>query len=234
MAISGVDLIAHVRTDTPSAQVSCYSALVREARTASCRAAATGELQVASDEERAERGLVWTGVMLYLTLIEHVGWYLSGATRAARPRGAERAFERTLEMFGPSMPGKERKALRVLRNSFAHDFSLARERHHFRLSWTLGSMPAVTLPPTLWDGSFSNSANPTKVNLRAVEDLAESVVGEIWRLANAQPQRLHVVAGITDEEFDCRFRFRVSRPPSAGSSPLTSTSNITAPGSGAF
>jgi hypothetical protein len=174
--------------------------------------------------------------LLYLILVEHVGSYLSASKAETRPSGSGSAFKRALEMFGPPMPQSERDALWVLRNSFAHDFSLAKPRghHQFLLGWTLDSLPAVTLPAVPWDGvSYSSPASPTEVNLRAVEDLAEAVVRKIGNLANAQPQGLYVLSDITDQEFDRRFRLHVSRSRSGdrrqsmsistGSVPVTGT-----------
>jgi hypothetical protein len=153
--------------------------------------------------------------LLYLILLEHVGSYLSDSKLSTKPDGSGEAFKRALDMFGPPMSVDERDALWVLRNSFAHDFSLAKKRGHqqFLLGWTRASQPPVTLPAVPWDGAdYSSPANPTEVNLRAVEDLAEDVVRKIKNLARAQPQRLYVLSDIDDDEFDRRFRLRVSRP----------------------
>jgi hypothetical protein len=199
-------------------------------------------LQVASDDERQSQGHLWTGGLLYLILLEHVGWYLSSRKAEPRPSGSGEAFKRSLDMFGTPMSADDRAALWVLRNSFAHDFSLAksRGRQQFLLEWTLDSQPAVTLPAVRWDGvGYGSPAHPTKVNLRAVEDLAEGVVRKIGNLAKAQPQGLYVLSDISDDEFDRRFRLHVSRPrsparrrfvpvPTAGS-PVTGTGSRRVP-----
>jgi hypothetical protein len=193
--------------------VSCFSAVLREARHLAGRDLESGTfLADVPDETRAE----WAALLMYLILLEQLGEVLRRrGTRAPRD---ENTLMRALQLWSPKVKKSHADALRALRNALAHDFGLtsrdrSKKRHHrkFALSTTGG---LVALPTHRWNGEYGkkddkkiglkkNRGGAVRVNVRAVGDLVESVVETVR--ANEGDLRLN----LHPDEVSVRFGFSI-------------------------
>lgn len=194
--------------------VSCFTAVLREARLLAGRDLDNGTLRDdVPDEIRAE----WAALLMYLILLEQLGEVLRRkGTRA--PKGNENTLMRALQLWAPTVKKSHADALRALRNALAHDFGLTsrdrtKKRNHrkFALSET-GAL--VVLPARRWNGEYGktedkkiglkkNRGRAVRINVRAVGDLVENVV--TTARANEPDLRLN----LHPDEVNTRFGFSI-------------------------
>lgn len=180
---------------TAGSWVSCFSAAVRDARPATGRHIETGEVIVDDPTTTGN----WLGALGYMALLDHIGLcYQPEVFPRTTPETS--GFIKALTYFAPELPEPEIMTLWALRNSFAHNYSLAnprptaKHRYRFLLSAEAGQ-PLVVPALVPWDGTIRlKTRHETVVNLRAFGDLAERIVAEVQRLA-ASNQLAVVLAG---------------------------------------
>lgn len=150
--------LAPPRTEAGVMVTSALQAVLRDARGVTGRDPDTGTLR------EVRHAATWLGATGYLIALDQLG-------KAVKPAGVappERPFFKAcLENFAPDLGADDVRALYSLRNSFAHDFSLASQRqgldegpdhrHRFFALDTVG--PLVVHPPVQWTGRYEDVAS---------------------------------------------------------------------------
>lgn len=197
--------------------VSSFSLCLREARKVSWRNETTGALKGAP-VDRPAQGAEWAGALLYLVLVDQVSASFTFERELPVREDAAARFKRALREHLPptKLPAEHYGALWALRNSFAHNFSVINpnkahpeDQHVFDLVWHEDrNVPHAVYPPpqsAQWNGAYPQAAGtqPTRVNLRAVERLAEALARSVINHAKAEDLRL---VPATWNEYIARFK----------------------------
>lgn len=188
---------------SPPYWVSCFSAIVRDARVASRRDAGTGQLAgVPSDTE-------WLGALAYMIMLDQVGdcfRIVGGAGNGPSLLCALRDFT--------NLDDDDAEAIYALRCSFAHDYGLVnpsgnyRRQHAFRLI-ACGDRPVVMRPATPWSGDLGYvRGKETLVDLVALGELAEGVVRRLGELHRAGSLEIALPGGVP--ELFARYAYHVA------------------------
>lgn len=211
-------------TEPPTAtgRVSSFMALVSDARRVAWREQTSGEL-IGGPAERLAQGAIWAGSLLYLVLVDQIGNCFRNPDRTVP--FDKREFFRGMQHFAdPTPPPEELFALYALRCSFAHRYSAANLgegrdavslHHRFQLLWE----PETALIGGLddgveWDGKYNRAAltaRITRVNLYAVEEMVERMIGGVQRTVQMYGGR--ALATNTWAEFFTQYTFDVTPRP---------------------
>jgi hypothetical protein len=192
----------HLYLDPPEGGVqrkSSFMGALLDTRAIAHRDAGTGELQAGANDSGG-----WLAAIGYVVLLDQIG---NCFTTNGAPPAPQEDFVHALQRFSELSDG-EIEALYAMRCALAHDYSLvnpgkAKRRHVFEYADHPGG-PAVQLPAAEWSGSYSDPVPPaqtTRVNLRAVGDLAESVVSRLRELHQAG----ELVLRLDLDEFRMRY-----------------------------
>ena len=192
----------HAPSRTAPDWFSTFSAVVRDARQMTGRNLTTGLVE---DESRASS---WLGALGYLVMLDQVGQCFRPTTRpreAAHPSNVAKA----LTYFAPKLGDDEILAIYALRCAFVHDFGLSSWgtiphatglTHRFRLIANATS-PLIELPATPWNGDLTGASlrrSQTIVNIRALGDLAESIVETVQARQRAGLLEIELPSGINE------------------------------------
>ncbi len=192
----------HAPSRTAPDWFSTFSAVVRDARQMTGRNLTSG---IVSDE--SHRGS-WLGALGYLVMLDQVGQCFRPTPvprQAPHPAGVAKA----LTYFAPKLGDDEILALYALRCAFVHDFGLsswgtiphaAGLTHRFRLVANATS-PLIELPATPWNGDLTVASlrrSQTIVNVRALGDLAESIVETVQARQRAGLLEIELPSGINE------------------------------------
>jgi hypothetical protein len=198
--------------------VSSLVAVLRDARAATGRYLATGEV---SPKQRGSGS--WLGVLGYMVMLDQIGECFRPADASSLPNGTPDLIK-ALTYFADEIPDRERQALYALRCSFAHDYSLVNipsnrrtdRLHHFRLSEDPTPCPLVDLPAVPWDGDIARRSvsTATRVSLRRLGDVAESMYTRLLGLHSRRELSIALPGGAA--ELRARFAFTVYPDPPRG------------------
>lgn len=188
--------------DSPPYWVSCFSAIVRDARAASERNVDTGAVA------RTPSDTAWLGALAYMVMLDQVGdcFQIAGSPRTGPPlMSALRSFTDLNE--------SDAAAVYALRCSLAHDYALVNThsdslfQHVFRLTAT-GALPVIRRPPIPWNGDLGHvRSNETLVDLISFGDLAEVVVRRLPEVHEAGHLEIALPGGVP--ELFARYAFHV-------------------------
>ena len=189
-------------------------AVLRDARAATGRYLSSGEVG-----PKQERSGSFLGAVGYMVMLDQIGECYRPADAAPLPNTPD--FIRALTYFADDMPDLERQALYALRCCFVHNYSLvnipnrgsaetrAQRQHHFLLGNDPAPCPVVQLPAVRWEGNvgYRPSWTATRVSLRRVGDLAESVYARLLDLHERRELRIALPGG--GVELRARYAFIV-------------------------
>lgn len=189
--------------------------VLRDARAATGRYLASGEVGL-----KPERSGSWLGAVGYMVMLDQIGECYRPANAGPLPKGTP-DFIRALTYFAEDMPDPERQALYALRCCFVHDYSLvniptagnaeikAQRQHHFLLGDDPAPCPVVQLPAERWGGDLGYRPRrmATRVSLRRLGDLAESVYARLLDLHERRELRIALPGGAA--ELRARYAFMV-------------------------
>jgi hypothetical protein len=209
----GLSMHVNAEPTTREGYISCFWALVRDARLVAKRDLDTGAPTY--KEENRPQEAIWGASLLYMVLVDQIGtaFELDG-----RPAGSQ-SFRSALDLFGRgvmSLSAGEIDALYALRCSFAHDYSLVNATtrpglaHLFVVTWSL-DRPLVDIPNPAWSGD-TVAALPSKrtiVNLKVLEELVEGMVVVIQDAARAGT--LRPAHGMSVKQFTERYSFGITK-----------------------
>ncbi len=189
-------------------RVSCLNAALHDARRVTGRNTVTGVPESHHDDLAG----CWLGATGYLILLDMVGTVF-------RPVGAEalsgHSIGRALRRFYPTLKEEEREAIYALRCSLVHDFSLVNDahyvkderlkrlrRHHFYLEDLAVPEFLVEFPENAWNGEMTKMSrrNATRINIRSLGDVVESVVDHLHRLHSEQRLAITLEGGTVEAQ----------------------------------
>jgi hypothetical protein len=205
-------LTVRAPAEGPTVWVSSFSVVVRDARLASGRNLETGLV------ENVELVGNWLGALAYLVMLDQVGECFR-PTRPHRLPVHNASLVKALTYFAPSLTDDQALAVYALRCAFAHDYGLVNRSQGGRNSGRLNHRflllsdalsPLVDCPDPLWDGDWSTSRDSkrTRINVRALGDLAERIVSEML-IAHRSRRILVALRGGVDELF-ARFAMTIT------------------------
>lgn len=192
----------HAPSRTAPDWFSTFSAVVRDARQMTGRNLTTG---IVEDESQAGS---WLGALGYLVMLDQVGQCFR-PTPLPREAPHPANVAKALTYFAPKLGDDEILALYALRCAFVHDYGLsswsniphaAGLTHRFQLTADAKS-PLIGLPPTPWNGDLTVASlrrSQTVVNLRALGDLAESIVANVQARQRAGLLDIELPSGINE------------------------------------
>ncbi len=204
----------------PVVRKSTLTAALDDARTATSRdGSGTCRFDAGADGDTSGS---WLGAIGYLMVLDQLGSAVKH--RSSSATDVKRSFERTLHDFPGDLKqlvpdsdehDKVRHKLYGLRCALAHDFSLTNDcgaddprTALFRLDrdTRLIQLPE---PQSAWKG-HGHPANPgaeTRISLRALGDLVESVVRQICTLHTTGDVEIALAGGAAEMELRCFFEY---------------------------
>jgi hypothetical protein len=179
--------------------MSTLSRAVGDAREATGRDAATG---VVVDEARS---MNWLGTLGYLVLLDQLGQCFEPKS-PGRALSDKHPFVAAIMLFAPATTDREILALYALRCAFAHEFGLTNrndnepDKMHRFLVMDEATSPMIEFPEIPWSGKHTDRSrfNQTRVNLRAVGNLVESVVRQVQLLHSQQQLVVRLPGGVAE------------------------------------
>jgi hypothetical protein len=209
-----IENFLEVRTPSPGppSWLSTFSAVVRDARRLTGRNTTTGLIE---NESRTDS---WLGALGYLVMLDQVGECFRPATlprQAPHPGNVAKA----LTYFAPRVSDGEILVVYALRCAFVHQYGLsnwgdiphaAGLTHSFQLTAS-ATAPLIEFPKMPWTGDLRIAGLPTNqtiVNVRALGNLAESVVATVQETNRAGLLEIELPDGINE----LSARFTMTRP----------------------
>lgn len=147
----------------------------------------------------------FNGILLYLILLELLGNLFQSNTEEVKGNGIERA----LFLFSKKITGNKIDALKNLRNSLAHRFSLCTEikgsnMFKYTLNWdTDDEEQIITLPIKSWNGDYKESDESTFTTIY-VQSLTDEIE-KIYNRALLELKEKKVKLAISIDEINARF-----------------------------
>jgi len=147
----------------------------------------------------------FNGILLYLILLEQLGNLFQSNTEEFIENGLERA----LFLFSKKLTGNKIDALKNLRNSLAHRFSLCTEKKgsnmfKYNLNWdTNDEEQIIILPIKSWNGDYKESDESifTTIYVQSLTDEIE----KIYNRALLELREKKVKLAISIDEINSRF-----------------------------